>query len=132
MSFSFSESESKAVSAVAKAYGKGKLDGQTEGRTKHIHALVIQSYARHGQNVPKDIVIGEVKRAVYRDAYKKRAAKYGIFAPFIPIIIQFVEALAPIVIQMIKDWLGGLVETQRQPALMELSIPAKTLWAIDE
>ena len=89
MAMTYGAFESGAVEAVRKSKRVKKLDGQTEGRTKHIHALALQSIYRHGKNVPAHVVHAEVKNAI------RKSGRYGnpILILVMPFLIQFIQQI---------------------------------------
>jgi hypothetical protein len=127
MTYSYSEVELGSIRAVAKSQRKLRLDDQTEGRAKHIHALVLQSVHRHGKHVSPHVVKKEVYNAM------RRSGRYGnpILILLLPFLIQFIQAIWPVVLQYIMDWLNSLAEDEQPKALMALAAPAKVKFSLD-
>lgn len=119
--------ELKSLHAVAQKQGTSRLSGQTEGRVKHIHALALQSVNRHGKNVPKSVVYKEVRNAL------RRSGRYGnpILILLLPFLIQFIQAIWPVVLQIIMDWLNGLADDEVPAQLAAMAAPAKAKFSID-
>ena len=135
MIYNYRTLEFDALHKLERERKKGRLSGRDEGRAKRIHALVLQSVNRHGVNVPKEVVYGEVAASIV-------GLRYGnpLIAILLPMIAAFVQQMAPVLIAFVVDWIKSLnpdsnnpvqnVNTYRLSTLSLLAEEASAKWKL--
>lgn len=135
MSVTYAEVETHVLEAAmekrGKAYGSKQprafgFRGASElTQAKRIQAVALQAYKKYGNN----------PIAIHNAVFKKRAQISG-FAPILvillPFIVQFIQAVAPLLIQALIDWINSLPSTVRASTVGGLQHTAEIVWKMDD